>query len=266
MTVVIISIAVLLVLGLAAAVGLAFASKVFAAGTDELVEGLNRALPQINCGACGYAGCMAYAEAVAHKGAPVNLCQPGGIEVMKRLAAILEVEETECVPVRACVHCQGGQKEAAVAFQYSGIHDCGAAAPVHGGPKVCKYGCLGFGTCARVCPVNAITMNENGLPDVDLVKCYGCGLCVKACPVHIIETLPLRTAVILACSNRDFGAAVKVMCSVGCISCRVCAQVTASGAIRMEKGDPLPTVNYRVKGETFEQALAKCPMHCYRKV
>jgi hypothetical protein len=35
---------------------------------------------------------------------------------------------------------------------------------------------------------------------------------------------------------------------------------------RMEKDDPLPTVNYRVKGETFEQALAKCPMHCYRKV
>jgi formate hydrogenlyase subunit 6/NADH:ubiquinone oxidoreductase subunit I len=101
---------------------------------------------------------------------------------------------------------------------------------------------------------------------VDHVKCTGCGVCVRICPVHIIELLPLGTEVLLACSNRDRGAVVKKMCSLGCISCLVCAKVTTSGAVVMEKGDALPTVRYDVAGETFEKAIEKCPMHCYVKV
>ena len=35
-----------------------------------------------------------------------------------------------------------------------------------GGPKSCNSGCLGFGTCAQVCPFDAIHV-ENGVAVVD---------------------------------------------------------------------------------------------------
>src|SRR4030042_559586 len=66
------------------------------------------------------------------------------------------------------------------------------------------------------------TWSTNGLPVVDHVKCTGCGMCVKSCPVRIISLLSLGTPVVLACSSLDFGAAVKKMCSRGCISCQIC--------------------------------------------
>lgn len=260
---VVLSVIVLAVLGLLLGLGLAVATRVFAIETDPRIEHVDAALPQVNCGACGYAGCRAYAEAVVKEGVAVNLCIPGGLETARAVSRIMGVEFEETLPMRAYVHCQGGDKEAAKAFDYHGVADCGAALLVAGGPKVCKYGCLGFRTCARVCPFGAITMSENALPLIDHVKCTGCGVCVRDCPVHVIELLPLGTEFVLACSNRDRGAAVKKMCSVGCISCMICAKVTPSGAISMEKGDVLPTVRYDVEGEKFEKAVEKCPMHCY---
>ena len=39
------------------------------------------------------------------------------------------------------------------------------------GDKSCDYGCLGYGTCAAVCPFGAITMNDNDIPVIDITKC-----------------------------------------------------------------------------------------------
>ncbi|KPJ52340.1 MAG: hypothetical protein AMS16_06465 [Planctomycetes bacterium DG_58] len=263
---VLLAVVVLTILGLLLGLGLAIASRVFAVEIDTRIEKIDAMLPQLNCGGCGYAGCLAYAEAVVKGGAAPNRCIATDVEAARAIADVVGVEFEETIPMRAYVHCGGGKREAVAAFEYDGTSDCRAAALVHGGPKACKYGCLGFATCAKVCPFGAITMNENDLPVVDHVKCTGCGVCVRACPVGIIELLPLGTEVILACSNRDRGAAVKKICSVGCISCMICAKVTASDAITMEKGDPLPTVRYDVQGETFEKAIEKCPMNCYVKV
>lgn len=45
------------------------------------------------------------------------------------------------------------------------------------------YGCEG---CAQICPMNAITIDENSegfrYPFVDMEKCIGCGMCRKVCP------------------------------------------------------------------------------------
>ena len=46
--------------------------------TDETVANITEALPNANCGACGYSGCEGYAAAVAKGEAASNLCKPGG--------------------------------------------------------------------------------------------------------------------------------------------------------------------------------------------
>jgi RnfABCDGE-type electron transport complex B subunit len=264
--VVVYSVIVLGALGLLLGLGLAVANRVFHVETDPRVELVNAALPQVNCGACNCAGCMEYALAVAGGTVAINLCIPGASETARNIARIMGREFVETEPVRAYVHCQGGRAEAKEQFQYRGQQDCRAAVLVQGGPKSCKYGCLGFGTCMKVCPFDAVTISENRLPVIDRDKCTGCGACVKACPVRIIDLLSPGTEVILACSNRDRGAAVKKICSVGCISCTLCAKATPGGKITMEKGEALPTVHYDVEEGSFDKAIEKCPMNCYVKL
>ena len=58
------SIIILSGLGLAFGIFLAFAARKFEVKKEPKVEEVMNALPGTNCGACGYAGCAAYAEAV----------------------------------------------------------------------------------------------------------------------------------------------------------------------------------------------------------
>ena len=46
--------------------------------TTDLIERLDRILPQTQCGQCGYAGCRPYAEAMARGDADIDRCPPGG--------------------------------------------------------------------------------------------------------------------------------------------------------------------------------------------
>ena len=64
----------LLFLGLVASFMLAVASKIFYVEKDPRIEKINEALPQANCGGCGYPGCLNYAEAVVTEEAKINLC------------------------------------------------------------------------------------------------------------------------------------------------------------------------------------------------
>ena len=52
--------------GLLAGILLALASHFFKVEEDETVKEVRDALPGANCGACGFAGCDSYAEAVAN--------------------------------------------------------------------------------------------------------------------------------------------------------------------------------------------------------
>ena len=240
--------------------GLAFASGFCAVEVDPKVEEIDEALPQINCGACGCQGCAAYAEAVASGQAAPNKCIPGGVEVAEQLAAIMGVEVEATMPTRAALHCQGGREVCASRYEYSGIQDCAAASLVQGGPSACSYGCLGFGDCAPVCPVDAVTMGQDRLPEIDPAKCIACGKCVTECPRGIIALLPIDCTVFIGCSTHGRGKEVKSICSRGCIACQLCVKKTESGAISME--DNLPVIDYE-KGRDFEAAIEKCPAQCF---
>ena len=47
--------------------------------------------------------------------------------------------------------------------------------------------CTGCGACYNVCPVGAITMQEDDegflFPTIDANKCINCNLCKNTCPV-----------------------------------------------------------------------------------
>jgi len=45
--------------------------------------------------------------------------------------------------------------------------------------------CVGCGTCADICPVNAIKMVD-GVAQIDKEICISCGSCLGACPVNAI--------------------------------------------------------------------------------
>lgn len=48
--------------------------------------------------------------------------------------------------------------------------------------------CAGLGNCARVCPRNAIDIEDNIA--VVNTMCNGCGLCIDVCPIHLIKLIP----------------------------------------------------------------------------
>jgi len=221
-------------LGLIFGVGLALAAKRFAVKVDPRVEKILEALPGANCGVCGYLGCSGFAEAVVAGKAPVNGCVPGGPAVAKTLGKIMGKEAEEGIKKIAFVQCRGGKDKAKGKFSYQGLENCGAASLISGGPKTCRYGCLGFGDCVKVCPFGAIEMVEDGIPVVDDEKCTGCGLCVQACPRGIISLLPFSQKVFVACVSKDRAAVVKKACAVGCIGCGICAKKCPQEAITIK--------------------------------
>jgi formate dehydrogenase beta subunit len=116
-----------------------------------------------------------------------NSCVAAGPEVAEAIAEIMGVKIEAKEPDIARPGCYFGVQDADTKYVYNGLDDCRAVALLGGGMKVCTIGCLGLGTCAKVCPFNAITMGPEGLPVVIEEKCTGCGTCERVCPKHIIN-------------------------------------------------------------------------------
>jgi Na+-translocating ferredoxin:NAD+ oxidoreductase RNF subunit RnfB len=110
-----------------------------------------------------------------------------GAEVAEAIAEIMGVKVEAKEPDIARPGCYFGVQDADLKYIYNGLDDCRAVALLGGGMKVCTIGCLGLGTCEKVCPFNAITMGPQGLPVVDQKNCTGCGTCERVCPKHIIN-------------------------------------------------------------------------------
>ena len=152
-------------MGIVASFGLGIAARKFAVEIDPKIAEIDSFLPHANCGACGYAGCMGFAMAVAAGQAAVSGCAPGGASAAKKISAVMGVDAPE-IPERmlARAYCLGGHNEAIEKFEYHGVQDCNAAILVAGGSKGCVYGCLGLASCVRACPFDAMYMRDKRLP------------------------------------------------------------------------------------------------------
>lgn len=221
-------------IGLVLAVILTVAAKIFFVPVDETVARLRAELPGANCGACGFAGCDDYANALgADHTMSTAMCPVGGADVAAKLAEVLGVEAETAEPKVAAVLCNGNCDACGQIYEWDTIKTCKAAKMFYDGMNACHYGCIGLGDCASVCQYNAIQVC-NGVAVVDRESCVACGMCAKACPHGIIELLPKKNLVTVQCSSKAKGAATRKVCTNGCIGCMKCQKVCKFEAITVE--------------------------------
>ena len=238
----IIAIATMGGLGLVFAGGLAIADKKLRVFEDPKIAQINEALPNANCGGCGYAGCYDFAVNVVAGKASVTGCPVGGEDTAKDVANIMGVDAGASVKMLPRILCRGGNSEAVKKMvDYYGPLSCSAMSIVSGGDKQCYYGCLGGGDCVEACPFNAMIINENGLPEVIEELCTGCGNCEKACPRNVIEMHPSDREVFVFCKNHDDPKTAKDVCKVSCMGCGICSR-KSDGGIDMDNN--LAVINF----------------------
>ena len=166
-------------LGTGFAVVLLIASIKLKVVVDETLEQVHQALPNIDCGACGFAGCAAYAKALVTDAELLGNCAPGGAETAEKIARILNLQISGAgEPVRPIVHCRAHTEDRTNYATYDGIPTC-TAANAQPAVQACNFGCLGFGDCLRACKFDALHIID-GLATIDYEKCTGCGACAKA--------------------------------------------------------------------------------------
>lgn len=240
---------------------LAFAAVIFKVEKDERIGRIEKILPGANCGACGYAGCAAYAAAVATEGAAVSRCSVGKGAVAEKIAEIMGGKAEKTEPGVARIMCAGKCGIAEDKYEYSGIADCASAAKLAGGAKTCANGCLGLGSCVKVCKFGALYISD-GVARVDENKCTACGMCIKACPKHIIEIVPAEYGVLAPCSNTEKGAETGKYCRAGCIGCRICEKNCPTGAVTVLNNHAV--IDY---GKCIACGICadKCPKRLIRK-
>jgi RnfABCDGE-type electron transport complex B subunit len=245
-------------LGTGFAIVLLIASIKLTVVEDPKVQAVYAALPKIDCGTCGFAGCMAYAKAVAENAELLGKCSPGGADAMAKIAAVLNLQMSGSgAPQRPIVHCRAHLGDKTFFAEYKGIPACTAAnaqPPV----QACAFGCMGFGDCVRSCKFDALHVVD-GLSTVDYEKCTGCGACSKACPRFLIKMVPFTHDPIaaVACSSRESGKNTRAFCKVGCIGCGICAKQTNLFTV----ADNLSKMDYEkyAPSEAITTAMTKCP-------
>ncbi|MDL2235747.1 RnfABCDGE type electron transport complex subunit B [Christensenellaceae bacterium OttesenSCG-928-L17] len=233
--------AVVLALGVLAVLGILFggmltvAGKKFEVEEDERVGKVRACLPGANCGACGYVGCDQFAEAVVLGDAPPNGCSAGGQETARCIGEVLGVDVKATAPMVARVLCQGTKGIAKDSYIYDGLRSCRVAASLSGGPKDCRFACVGLGDCAFNCKFGAITMRD-GIAVIDDRVCVGCGTCVASCPRSVISLMPVDVKVIVRCRNADVAREARAVCMKACIGCGRCTKECQFDAIHVEGG------------------------------
>ncbi len=249
----------LLALGVLFAIVLLIAHEKLKVEVDPKIERIHQALPNIDCGACGYAGCGSYAKAVAANPELIGKCAPGGKACSDAIAAVLNIQAggDGAAPLRAVIHCRAHIDDKTFYGSYEGIESC-ISANAMANVQACKFGCLGFGDCVKACKFDALHVID-GLATVDYDKCTGCTACAKACPRDLIEMVAFthENMMSVACSNKESGKNTRAMCKVGCIACGICTK--QSDLFKVEEN--LARMDYKnyEPSEKTQTACDKCP-------
>ena len=243
--------------GLVFAILIALANRKLKVWEDPRIDAVAGMLPNANCGACGLPGCRAFAEeAVAGKVTP-SQCNVLDAPGLAAVATYLGVDAGAVDKKVARLRCAGGSDVAVQRAEYRGYPTCAAAAAVGGGGKGCAWGCLGLADCQVACDFGAITMNEVGLPVVDIDKCTACGDCVDACPKDLFTILPLSRHLFVQCRNLLAGDEVLAQCRVACTACGRCVQDAARGLISVESGVAVIADDLALLEDP--RAISRCP-------
>ena len=251
------AIAILAAVGLTFGIAIAVANRKLRVYEDPRIDVVTGMLPGANCGACGVPGCRAFAElAVAGSKKPAD-CNVINADGASLIAAYLGVDAGSANKKVARLACAGGANVSIQQADYAGLPSCAAATTVAGGGKGCAWGCLGFGDCGVACDYDAITMDENRLPVVDVDKCTACGDCVDACPKGLFSIMPMEQHLIVQCRSALEGDAVLDLCKVGCTACGKCVLDAAPGLISIQRG--LAVIDYSKNQHASRDATRRCP-------
>lgn len=137
---------------------------------EIIVKKIEALLPQTQCGQCGYAGCLPYAEAIVEQGEAINRCPPGGVKTLKTLATLLKKD------VEPFLEDMVTQEKTPMSAH------------------IRESECIGCTKCIQACPVDAILGAAKQLHTVLTQECTGCELCVAPCPVDCIDMITLEVS------------------------------------------------------------------------
>jgi len=251
------AVAILGGVGLVFAVLIALANRKLKVWEDPRIDVVTSLLPNANCGACGVPGCRAFAEKVVAGELQPAGCNVANADAKDAIAAYLGVDAGSAVKTVARMLCAGGTHVAAQQAEYRGYGTCAAAAAVAGGGKRCAWGCLGLADCVRSCTFDAMAMNADGIPVVDVAKCTACGDCVRACPKDLLSIMPVDRKLLVQCRNLIAGDDVLAACKVACTACGKCVMDAAPGLISIASG--VAVVDYALNELADEHAIDRCP-------
>jgi electron transport complex protein RnfB len=130
---------------------------------NQLIDALDKVLPQTQCGLCDYAGCRPYAEAMARNQEQINRCPPGGVMTLNALGHLLNQNPNPFIPD----------------MERKAKHPSRAV--------IRAEECIGCTKCIQACPVDAILGTGKKMHTVIAQDCTGCELCIEPCPVDCID-------------------------------------------------------------------------------
>lgn len=247
----------MLALGVALALVLAFANRKLYVFEDARIGEVEEMLPKSNCGACGQAGCRAFAEKVVLGEVVPAQCTVSSPLQREAIAGMLGIDAGQVDKRVARLACAGGRHVAYLRARYSGLETCRAATVVGGGGKECAWGCLGLGDCVNICGFGALSLDRHGLPQVDAEKCTACGDCVSVCPKALFSLHSIAHKLWIACKNTADGDSAEAACEVACTACGRCVTDAAPGVVALQEN--LAVVNYKLNDKATRDAIDRCP-------
>lgn len=103
--------------------------------------------------------------------------------------------------LKAFVMCNCKKETKLTRTEFNEAHSCFLAKSTYGTGTDCIHACIGLGDCVKVCPQQAIFI-ENKTAIISN-NCCGCGKCVDICPQKLIKLIDYKTQKLVTCNNTD---------------------------------------------------------------